>query len=86
MWRICIGVSLVPAFGTLYQRLTLPESKRFKEAQNMNADIEIVKEKEVVTSSSSDAEVEPELVRKAHFKGNQITSPHHRRLTCYQNS
>ncbi|KAI9458464.1 major facilitator superfamily domain-containing protein [Boletus coccyginus] len=68
VWRICIGVSLVPAFGTLYQRLTLPESKRFKESQKMSADIEITKEKELATSSSSDAEVEPELVRKAHFK------------------
>ncbi|KIY52149.1 MFS general substrate transporter [Fistulina hepatica ATCC 64428] len=28
-WRIIIGVSLVPAFSTLYQRLTMPESKRF---------------------------------------------------------
>lgn len=31
VWRICVGLSLVPAFGTLYQRLTLPESTRFKE-------------------------------------------------------
>ncbi|KAI0060474.1 MFS general substrate transporter [Artomyces pyxidatus] len=29
VWRIVIGLSLVPAFGTLYQRLTLPESRRF---------------------------------------------------------
>ncbi|PPQ74721.1 hypothetical protein CVT24_003917 [Panaeolus cyanescens] len=33
VWRIIIGVSLVPAFGTLYQRLTLPESTRFKASQ-----------------------------------------------------
>ncbi|KAJ7184877.1 major facilitator superfamily domain-containing protein [Mycena filopes] len=33
VWRIVVGVSLVPAFGTLYQRLTLPESTRFKESQ-----------------------------------------------------
>jgi len=32
-WRIVIGVSLVPAFGTLYQRLALPESRRYKAAQ-----------------------------------------------------
>lgn len=51
----------------------------------MSADIEITKEKELATSSSSDAEVEPELVRKAHFKGDQITCPHYRRLTYYQN-
>ncbi|KAJ7339922.1 major facilitator superfamily domain-containing protein [Mycena albidolilacea] len=34
VWRIVVGVSLIPAFGTLYQRLHLPESDRFKEAQN----------------------------------------------------
>ncbi|OCH84068.1 MFS general substrate transporter [Obba rivulosa] len=33
VWRILIGLSLIPAFGTLYQRLTLPESRRFKAAQ-----------------------------------------------------
>ncbi|CAA7270042.1 unnamed protein product [Cyclocybe aegerita] len=33
VWRILIGISLVPAFGTLYQRLTLPESTRFKNSQ-----------------------------------------------------
>ncbi|KAG8880261.1 hypothetical protein FRB97_000973 [Tulasnella sp. 331] len=35
VWRIVIGVSLVPAFGTLYQRLTLQESTRFTEAQRV---------------------------------------------------
>ncbi|KAF9254365.1 MFS general substrate transporter [Marasmius fiardii PR-910] len=29
VWRIVVGVSLVPAFGTLYQRLTMSESRRF---------------------------------------------------------
>ncbi len=33
VWRILIGLSLIPAFGTLYQRLTLPESTRFTEAR-----------------------------------------------------
>ncbi|KAI0783511.1 major facilitator superfamily domain-containing protein [Abortiporus biennis] len=33
-WRIVIGLSLIPAFGTLYARLTLPESKRFEEAKD----------------------------------------------------
>lgn len=34
-WRIIIGISLVPAFGTLYQRLTLAESRRFKASRQM---------------------------------------------------
>lgn len=28
-WRICIGISLIPAFVTFYQRMKLPESKRY---------------------------------------------------------
>lgn len=33
IWRILVGISLVPAFGTLYQRLTLGESTRYAEAR-----------------------------------------------------
>ncbi|EJF65579.1 MFS general substrate transporter [Dichomitus squalens] len=33
VWRILVGLSLVPAFGTLYQRLTLPESTRYEESR-----------------------------------------------------
>jgi len=29
VWRIIVGISLVPAFGTLYHRLTLPEAKSY---------------------------------------------------------
>ncbi|KAG8941961.1 hypothetical protein FRC04_003920 [Tulasnella sp. 424] len=35
VWRIVVGVSLIPAFGTLYQRLHLPESTRFQESQRL---------------------------------------------------
>lgn len=35
VWRIIVGISLIPAFGTLYQRLTLPESIRFLSAQKL---------------------------------------------------
>ncbi|KAH7924977.1 MFS general substrate transporter [Leucogyrophana mollusca] len=35
VWRIVVGLSLIPAFGTLYQRLTLPESTRFKKSQQV---------------------------------------------------
>ncbi|KAG6886793.1 hypothetical protein C0992_002352 [Termitomyces sp. T32_za158] len=35
VWRIVVGVSLIPAFGTLYQRLTLPESTRFLASQKL---------------------------------------------------
>jgi len=36
-WRIVVGLSLIPAFGTLYQRLTLPESTRFIASQKQSA-------------------------------------------------
>ncbi|KAG9004604.1 hypothetical protein FRB90_010834 [Tulasnella sp. 427] len=35
IWRIVVGMSLIPAFGTLYQRLTLPESTRYQESQRV---------------------------------------------------
>ena len=35
VWRIVIGISLVPAFATLYQRLTLPESARYIASQKI---------------------------------------------------
>ncbi|KAG8746622.1 hypothetical protein FRC10_004224 [Ceratobasidium sp. 414] len=38
VWRIVVGLSLIPAFGTLYQRLTLPESTRFSKTRNTAAD------------------------------------------------
>ncbi|KAG8858430.1 hypothetical protein FRB96_005315 [Tulasnella sp. 330] len=37
VWRICVGLSLIPCFGTLYQRLTLPEATRYNEAQSRAA-------------------------------------------------
>jgi len=40
VWRIVIGLSLIPAFGTLYQRLTLPESKRYIASQKRPEDAE----------------------------------------------
>ncbi|KAH8101357.1 phosphate transporter [Phellopilus nigrolimitatus] len=37
VWRIIIGLSLVPAFATLYQRLTLPEARRFEAVRRLDA-------------------------------------------------
>ncbi|KAF8518837.1 MFS inorganic phosphate transporter [Hysterangium stoloniferum] len=34
-WRIVVGISLVPAFGTLYHRLTLPEARRYVKAKKL---------------------------------------------------
>lgn len=53
VWRIVVGISLIPAFATLYQRLTLPESTRFEKSQKLDMeqqDDEISKLKELQKS------------------------------------
>lgn len=39
-WRILFGITLVPAFAVVYQRLTLPESQKFKDSRKVRADME----------------------------------------------
>ncbi|KIJ59289.1 hypothetical protein HYDPIDRAFT_100988 [Hydnomerulius pinastri MD-312] len=78
VWRIVVGLSLIPAFGTLYQRLTLPESRRFKASQRVEIEeLDDLKAKnevetEIVPTSSkntSDEDIQKEsLEKKAHFK------------------
>ncbi len=55
VWRIIIGISLIPAFGTLYQRLTLPESSRFLASQKPVEldDIEKLKKEQAAAEGSS---------------------------------
>ena len=36
VWRIQIGVALLPAFATLYQRLTMPESKKYLQSGELS--------------------------------------------------
>lgn len=44
VWRIVVGISLIPAFGTLYQRLTLGESTRYEDAQKAHSNHVTTKE------------------------------------------
>ncbi|MCJ1389418.1 Inorganic phosphate transporter pho84 [Xylographa bjoerkii] len=37
VWRIQMGLGLVPAFATLYQRLTMPEGKKYLESKELNS-------------------------------------------------
>jgi len=76
VWRIVIGLSLIPAFGTLYQRLTLPESTRYKESQkpDLIEQSDLKKEKGVDeagvhTTESEDDEPSVPAPKKAHFQG-----------------
>lgn len=67
VWRIVVGLSLIPAFGTLYQRLTLPEAKRFKAAQELDEeDDELTREKK--------AQMKEDAARSRAEKGDDTTS------------
>jgi len=54
IWRIIVGISLIPAFGTLYQRLTLAESTRFIASQKVeeDGDLEKIKEQKATDDDS----------------------------------
>lgn len=83
VWRIIVGVSLVPAFGTLYQRLTLPESQAFLKTrgqQDPESEIEDLKKAQAAeekkaesatTDSNSESETPstPSPGNTAHFRG-----------------
>lgn len=82
-WRIVVGLSLVPAFGTLYQRLTLPESDRYLKSKAQHVDGELaqvnlkkVEEKTVtaVTSDSSLSQTQTALRQPTHFQGPSLFS------------
>ncbi|KIK05301.1 hypothetical protein K443DRAFT_641836 [Laccaria amethystina LaAM-08-1] len=69
VWRIVVGISLIPAFGTLYQRVTLPESKRFVFSQKLKLtgqhteaqprDIAELEKEKVTAEGSTDADEKP---------------------------
>lgn len=74
-----VGLSLIPAFATLYHRLTLPESTRFIASQSENARLtELTMQQAASEASAEDltkeptadeVEVEEVLNKKAHFRG-----------------
>ncbi|KAF8873974.1 major facilitator superfamily domain-containing protein [Gymnopilus junonius] len=62
VWRIVVGLSLIPAFGTLYQRLTLPESKRYVTSQQLKQrDAESLNETDEVKKKPATAAVAEEV-------------------------
>ncbi|KAF7351733.1 MFS inorganic phosphate transporter [Mycena sanguinolenta] len=61
VWRIVVGLSLIPAFGTLYQRLTLAESTRFLASQKTQSEkLEDEKTENERTPKRDDAQAEPD--------------------------
>ncbi|KIK05299.1 hypothetical protein K443DRAFT_675254 [Laccaria amethystina LaAM-08-1] len=73
VWRILVGLSLIPAFGTLYQRLTLPESNRYKASKTLKQlpdsqdDVDELK-KDDGEPTAEVVEVEETVKHKAHFR------------------
>ena len=73
VWRILVGLSLIPAFGTLYQRLTLPESNRYNASKSLKQlpdsqdDVDELKKEE--QPNAEVVEVEETIKHKAHFRG-----------------
>ncbi|KAL0960810.1 hypothetical protein HGRIS_005826 [Hohenbuehelia grisea] len=61
VWRIVVGVSLVPAFGTLYQRLTLPEATRFVASQKQTHEEDDIDELKKVARVEEDKEMKKEI-------------------------
>ncbi|KAI0820053.1 MFS general substrate transporter [Trametes gibbosa] len=70
VWRILVGLSLIPAFGTLYQRLTLPESTRFTESRKGNVP---VPDEESIEELKKKANADPAVTEKAVPTGSDGT-------------
>ncbi|KNZ79493.1 putative metabolite transporter C2H8.02 [Termitomyces sp. J132] len=73
VWRIVIGVSLIPAFGTLYQRLTLPESNRFIASQKLK-NATSAAEEATSPSTSGESNVEKETEKDSKHLTDSPTS------------
>lgn len=62
MWRLQIGLALVPAFATLYWRLTMPESKKYMQSSELST----FKASAVDDSSSTIASTQKGPMEKTH--------------------
>ncbi|KAF9200682.1 Inorganic phosphate transporter pho84 [Haplosporangium sp. Z 27] len=63
VWRICVGVGCIPAASTVYLRLTMPESERYKK------DVENENEKQVSQASDpklNEIDAEPVKAKRSH--------------------
>ncbi|KZV84845.1 MFS general substrate transporter [Exidia glandulosa HHB12029] len=58
VWRIIVGLSLIPAAATLYQRLVLPESKRYLKSRSL--------EEENATNGTGSSDLEKDSALKNH--------------------
>lgn len=59
VWRIIAGVIIVPCIGTLYQRIVLPESTKYKNARALQENPDLLK-KGLVASDNLNGEKRPQ--------------------------
>jgi hypothetical protein len=88
VWRIIVGISLIPAFATLYHRLTLPEAKKFTDTQRQDSEeVDPTEKKQsagaTIAKFASDSSLPRQFTtskdKKAHFTG-MYSSPSISRL------
>ncbi|KAG8679290.1 hypothetical protein FRC08_017071, partial [Ceratobasidium sp. 394] len=72
VWRIIVGLSLIPAFGTLYQRLTLPESCRFSKTRSPEVD---EAQKEEAEKQQKEAQVNTRVQSRSSSGNSSIPPP-----------
>jgi len=75
VWRIVIGLALIPAFGTLYQRLTLPESKRFIASQKRPEDVEAFETLQVTGDENHPKVLETAIESEKGEKSSETEDP-----------
>ena len=77
VWRIVVGLSLIPAFGTLYQRLTLSESTRYIESRKIGEDTDSLEKKSSPTKEANDNDVSDDVKPQDHVDGEFLKSKAH---------
>jgi len=60
VWRIIIGISLIPAFATLYQRLVLKEAKRYVKSKESSATSTVVEKGATESDGENGSKIEKE--------------------------
>jgi PHS family inorganic phosphate transporter-like MFS transporter len=70
VWRLIFGVILIPCFGTLYQRIVLPESQKYKNARALQDNPELLKQGLIPTDDLA------EQHQKQTSKGDMEKSAH----------
>ncbi|QRV81265.1 Sugar (and other) transporter [Ceratobasidium sp. AG-Ba] len=72
VWRIIVGLSLIPAFGTLYQRLTLPESTRYNKTREPEVE---ESQKQDIEKQQNGAQTKNQGRSRSSSDGSSIRSP-----------